>query len=68
LTRAALVLLAACSYGVVWGALTFGLPPSPLPAAAHRLAKSALPAFAMLVVPAAIACRRRPAVLARRDA
>ena len=68
LIRAALVMLAACSYGVVWASLTFGLQPLQLPAAAHRLARSALPAFAMLVVPAAIACRRRPAVLTRRVA
>ena len=68
LIRAALVMLAACSYGVVWASLTFGLRPLPLPAAAHRLARSALPAFAMLIVPAAIACRRRPAVLTRRVA
>ena len=67
--RAALVTLAAVSYGLVWAALTFGLPTARAPVSAgRRVVTSALPAFAMLFVPAAIACRRRPAALARRDA
>ena len=69
LTRAALVTLAAVGYVLVWAALTFGLPSARAPVSTgRRVATSALPAFAMLVIPAAIACRRRPAALARRDA
>jgi len=55
LARVGLVLLAAASYALVWAALMFGLRTSP---AAAR----ALPAFAMLFVPAAIA-----SIAARRD-
>jgi len=69
LARARLVTIAAASYALVWAALTFGLPPSRGPASAgSRLAASALPAFAMLVVPAASLRMNRPATIGRRDA
>jgi hypothetical protein len=59
--RAGLVLIAAVSYGAVWAALTFGLQTPGVPrATGSRLAASVLPAFAMLVIPAAIGGRRRP--------
>jgi len=51
LARAGLVIVAAASYALVGAALTYGLPPS-------RVAASALPAFAMLSVPA-LSLRRR---------
>jgi hypothetical protein len=64
MARAALVTIAGVSYGVVWAALTFGLQAS----TAVRLAASALPAFVMLVVPAAIGNRHRLTALVERDA
>ncbi len=55
LARAGLVTIAALTYGLVWAACL----PSQTPAShGHRLAASALPAFAMLFVPAALASRR----------
>ena len=57
--RAGLVLIAAASYALVWGALT---------STGNRLASSALPAFAMLFVPAASVSTNRSAALAGRDA
>jgi membrane-associated phospholipid phosphatase len=57
LTRAGLVVLAAGSYALVWAALPAG----------SRVAASALPAFAMLFVPAVLVSRNRPAVIAGRD-
>ena len=67
--RAGLVTIAAISYGLVWAALTFGLQPSRAPAShGPRLAASALPAFALLVVPAAIASRHRTRRPDSRDA
>jgi ABC-type dipeptide/oligopeptide/nickel transport system permease component len=58
LARAGLVIVAALSYGLVWLAITGGAQPSTAQASrASRLARSALPAFAMLIVPAAIASR-----------
>ena len=69
MARAGLVMTAAISYGLVWAALTLGLPASRVSAStASRLARSALPAFAMLMVPAAITSRNRAAALARKDA
>ena len=69
IARAGLVTIAAGSYALVWAALTFGLQPSRGPAStASRLAASALPAFAMLFVPAASVRMHRSATLARRDA
>ena len=69
LARAGLVMLAAVSYTVVWAGLTFGLQPSRIPrSAGGRLAASALPAFAMLVIPTASIRRNRAALHARRDA
>ena len=69
LARAGLVMLAAVSYTVVWAGLTFGLQPSRGPGSAGgRLAASALPAFAMLVIPTASLRRNRAALHARRDA
>lgn len=69
MARAGLVITAAISHALVWAALTFGLPAAHVPAsAASRLATSALPAFAMLFVPAAIASRNRSAALARKGA
>lgn len=58
MARAGLVTIAALTYGLVW-AVAAGL--SGLGSASHgrRLAASALPAFAMLFVPAAIASRSR---------
>jgi hypothetical protein len=68
MARAGLVTAAALSYGLVWAALTFGLPASRGPAPpARRLARAALPAFAMLFVPAAIARTNRAAARARGD-
>ena len=64
LARAALVTIAGVSYGIVWAALSYGLQPS----TPTRLAASALPAFVMLVVPAAIGSRHRLSALVERDA
>jgi membrane-associated phospholipid phosphatase len=69
MARAGLVTIAAASYALVWAALTFGLQPSRGAASTgSRLAASALPAFAMLFVPAASVRMHRVAALARRDA
>jgi len=69
MARAGLVTIAATSYALVWAALTLGLQPSRGPAStASRLAASALPAFAMLVAPAASVRMNRSAAFARRDA
>lgn len=59
LARAGLVTIAGLGYGLVWAVLTFGLPPQRVAATARRLATSALPAFAMLALPAAISGRHR---------
>jgi hypothetical protein len=64
MARAALVAIAGISYGMAWAALTFGLEAS----TATRVAASALPAFVMLVAPAAIGNRHRLAALADRNA
>jgi membrane-associated phospholipid phosphatase len=58
LTRAGLVVLAAVSYALMWGALT---------PAGSRVASSVLPAFAMLFVPAALVNRGRATAIAGRS-
>lgn len=53
--RVGLVAAAAVSYGLVWAAMTLGLPAASGPASsATRVAASVLPAFAMLAVPGAV--------------
>ena len=67
ITRARLVLSAAVSYGVMWAALSLGLQAVDAAASpAGRLAKSAVPAAAMLLVPG-LSIRRHEA-RARRAA
>jgi membrane-associated phospholipid phosphatase len=69
LARAGLVGAAAVSYGLVWFALTGGLQSAQEQISrGNRLARSALPAVAMLVVPAAIAHRTRSTSADRRRA
>ena len=65
MARAGLVTIAALSYGLVWAAF---LPSQPPASHGRRLAASALPAFAMLVVPAAVASRHRRDTLGVRGA